>query len=316
LSVTLTYTTTHGSRAPFLDQVLNPCGELGATTGVDARYEIRVGRYRSGNASHRQDPMDIGSRLLFHIDRGRARKRLESLVRRADAVVLLKWAAAGSRGQCTLLQVGSNHLIITALKPESSISMRPSVRLDELVGREGGRAVLMVMLAIVSTSLANHDSPRLINEQIDAVLLDYRASADHAMLTAAADHVTFVLALLARIRATMARCQRGSAGDTTVPTAYGNNGRGARVETARTAAALSVITSKHAPASAGRGSIALALEQAATTWQRPPADQLRAALLDNSRSASIRRSTSTVSINARSMRCMPASSTHCSRSAC
>ena len=274
LSVTLTYTATHGSGAAFLQQVLAPCGEAGAAAGRDSRYEIRVGCCRRGDRLHRQNPMCLGSHLVFRVDRERARKRLERLVRRADAVVLLKWAAAERVGQCTFLQVGSRHIITTALEPTPSVSMRAAVRLDELLGQEGGRAFLMMMLAIVSTGLANHDSPRLINDQIDAALLDYPASADHAMLTAVADHVTLVLAWLDRIRTAM----------TTVPPC-GNDAWGARVEDIdrRSGRLLQPVHEQSAlrrPLAEARR-IALALEQSAATLSAAPrADHLRAALLD------------------------------------
>ena len=58
----------------------------------------------------------------------------------------------------------------------------------------------MTVLAIVSAGLTHHQSLRLINDDIEAALLQYLESTDQTVLTAAADHAVLVSALLDRIR--------------------------------------------------------------------------------------------------------------------
>jgi hypothetical protein len=90
--------------------------------------------------------------------------------------------------------------------------MRLGVRLDEVVGCDSARTFLMTVLAIVSTGLTNHQSLRLINDDIEVALLQYLESTDQAVLTAVADHAVLVSTLLDRIRGALARL-KGQARD-------------------------------------------------------------------------------------------------------
>jgi hypothetical protein len=290
LSATLIYTDTHPSRAAFVHQVLEPFEGPCKTkpAAADGRHEIRVGRFTSQTQSDlEQYSTFVGSRLVFLIDRNGARKRLERFIKRADAVVLLKWTSDDNIGQCVFLQAGDIHLICTALEHPAPSQPRLGIRLDELLGRDSARAFLMTALAIVSAGLTNHQPLRLINDEIEAALLNYLETTDQTMLTAASDHAMLVSVLLNRIRGALIRLKGEGAGDDAIRSAQVTQAWEKRaVEIARRSSRL--LEQTHDNHDLRRllteaGAVAEALEQAAfkltfTPKQTSPKDL---ALVDN-----------------------------------
>lgn len=208
LSATLTYTDTQRSRAAFLRKVLEPYHAFRRTkaSASDAPFELGAGFYSiHTHADLEQYVKLFGSHLVFRIDRESARKQLERSVKRADTIVLLKWAAAGNVGQCAVLQEGDVHLICTAVAGAQSAQMRLGMRLDQLLSADSTRTFLMTALGIVTTGLMDRQPLRLINEDIESALLGYLESTDETVLTAAFDHAMLVSAHLDRIRGALIR---------------------------------------------------------------------------------------------------------------
>ena len=221
LSATLTYTDTHRSRAALLRKVLEPyhaCRKTKASAS-DASCELRAGFYTiHTHADFEQYVQLLGSHLVFRIDRESARKQLVRSVKRADTIVVLNWVAAGTVGQCAVLQQGDVHLICTAVARTGPEQMRLGIRLDHLLSGDSTRTFLMSALGILTTGLVDRQPLRAINEDIESALLAYLESTDEAVLTAAFDHAMLVSAHLDRIRCALIRL-KGEACDSRIGSA-------------------------------------------------------------------------------------------------
>jgi hypothetical protein len=222
LSATITYTDGHRSRAAFVQQLLDrhPIAWEVSPSAPHPGYDVRTGRYTAETREQLEQFLTfVGSRLVFLIDWTRARNRLARVVRQADAVMLLKWAADNNIGHCAFLQAGDVHLIYNALERAAPTQMRIGVRLDELLGRDSACAFLMTVLAVASAGMVNHRSRRLIGDEIEAELLTYLETADQTALTAAAEHARLLAALADRIRDAVLRLKTQGASDDSARTA-------------------------------------------------------------------------------------------------
>ncbi len=286
-SATLTYTDTHRSRDAFLRKVLEPYHSCKKTKAPAPRapYQLRAGLY----TSHRHVGLEpyvklFGSHLVFRIDRDSARRQIQRSVKHADTIVVLKWAAAGNAGQCTVLQEGDVHLICTAVARARSAQGPLGIRIDQLLSCDATRAFLTRALAIVTTGLMHEQPLRLINETIESALLGYLESTDQAVLTAAFDHAMLVLACLDRIRGALSRL-KGEAGDTRTEPAHPADAweKHASDIAARSSRLLALTNDRHRlhPLLTEAGAVAEALEQAAfkLTFMPRPSDATDIALL-------------------------------------
>jgi hypothetical protein len=160
-----------------------------------------VGRYAA------QGPEDVerylafvGSRLVFLIDWNRARKRLARLVGKAEAYALLKWAADNNLGHVAFLKAGDVRLVHSALEHATPLQIPPGARLDEWIGREAARSVLMAALRrAVSGVSCGHPLAR-ITDEVTAELLQHLPSHGRHLFEDVADHAAMLEALADRMR--------------------------------------------------------------------------------------------------------------------
>lgn len=222
LSVVVVYTDIHRSRQRFLEDLFRPYGVQWTVAPGPAvvDYETTHGRYTAASSEELERFLAfIGSRLVFLIDWNRARKRLARLVRKSDAIGLLKWAADNDVGHRAFLQVGDVVLIETAVERAAPLHTHLGARLDEWLGRDAARAFLMSVLRTTSSGLHAGRSMSLIEDEIEAELLRHMQKTDPHMLQSVAEHAGIISALAERVRATLVEA----------------SGDGASGETARTA---------------------------------------------------------------------------------
>src|SRR5262245_41303367 len=96
LDTVVMYTDVHRPRVRFLQDLLRPYGVQWSTaqTPTLTDYETFIGRYTADSPQSLERYLAyLGSRLVFLIAWNRARKRLARLVRKSDAIGLLRWAA-------------------------------------------------------------------------------------------------------------------------------------------------------------------------------------------------------------------------------
>jgi hypothetical protein len=206
LSALVVYTDIHRSRQRFLENLLRPHGvewtASAPAAGVD--YDTTRGHYTAASAEDLERFLAfLGSRLVFLIDWNRARKRLTRLVRKSDAIDLLKWAADTDAGHRAFLQAGDVSLIEAAVERAAPFHMHLGGRLDEWLGREAARAFLMSVLRTTSLGLHSGRSMSLIEDEIEAALLRHVQHADGHVLQSAAEHASIISALAERVRAAL-----------------------------------------------------------------------------------------------------------------
>ena len=206
LSALVTYTDVHPRRIRFLHDMLRPYGVQWSAVSVSpgADYDVSAGRFTAATSEHRERYLTfLGSRLVFLIDWVRARKRLAPHLTKPVATSLLKWAADHNVGHCAFLQVGDLGVIDAVLERAAPVHLRPG-RLDEWLGADAARGFLMDVLRVTSSGLATGRSLSLVEDDIEAALLEHRQTADASSVQTEAGHATIIAALTERVRHTLA----------------------------------------------------------------------------------------------------------------
>ncbi len=210
LSALVTYTDVHPRRIRFLHDMLQPFGVQWSAVSVSpgADYDVSAGRFTAGTPEHLVRYLTfLGSRLVFLIDWIRARKRLAPHLTKPVATSLLKWAADHNVGHCAFLQVGDLGVIDAVLERAAPVHLRPA-RLDEWLGADAARGFLMDVLRVTSSGLASGRSLSLVEDDIEAALLEHRQTVDATSVQTEAGHATIIAALTERVRHTLAHAFR------------------------------------------------------------------------------------------------------------
>jgi len=207
LETTVTYADHHRPRAGFFREMLEPYAVAWEVeTVADADQEKSVGHYLAASEEDVENFLSrVGSRIVFLIDWNRARRQLSHLVKSVDAAAVLKWAAENNVGHSAFLQAGHTHLVDTALERAAPAQVRHGTRLDALLGRDAARSFLMALLRIVSVAVSSGRSARLMDDEIEAELLQYFQRSDRMMFRAAADHAMVIAAAVDWISRTVTR---------------------------------------------------------------------------------------------------------------
>jgi uncharacterized protein Yka (UPF0111/DUF47 family) len=206
LTVTVMYTDVHPARLQFFQTRLQPAGFEWTTPSRDASYELCVGRAAARDRADLQGHLTlVGAQLVFLIDWNRARKRLSRFVKKSDAIAILKWAADHRVGHRAFLQAGDVRLVYTAMERAARAQIRFGARLDEILGRESARSFLQSVLRLTAEGLRDHKSPRLIQDEIHAELLNHFQTSEQSALALAAEHAMMVTSLAELVREALTR---------------------------------------------------------------------------------------------------------------
>jgi len=207
LETTVTYADRDRPRARFFRELLEPYAVAWeAETVADADRETSVGHYLAeSDVDVERFLARVGSRLVFLIGWNRARRQLSRLVKGVDATAVLKWAAENNVGHSAFLQAGHIQLVYTALERAAPAQVRHGRRLDALLGRDAARKFLMALLRIVSVAVSSGRSAPLMDDEIEAELLQYLQRSDRMMFSAAADHALVIAAAVDWISRTVTR---------------------------------------------------------------------------------------------------------------
>jgi hypothetical protein len=141
-----------------------------------------VGNYLARNNADLKAYLNhLGSRLVFLIDWNRARKRLQILVPRQDALSLLAWAAAENLGHMAFLKAGGERIIFDALQFVAGGTLTYGITLDELLGREAAVSYLRFILSTCAQGLLAKRPLALIRDEARVELYKYYHNAASAM---------------------------------------------------------------------------------------------------------------------------------------
>ena len=146
MRVTVTYTDNHLARLLFFQGMFAEWrvkwGDVHSRTDqafAGGVYHLCVGSYAARNKGDLKGYLThLGSRLVFLIDWNRARKRLQLLVAKEDALSLLSWAADNDVGHMAFLKAGGERMIFDALQFVAGGTMTYGVTLGELLGGGSG----------------------------------------------------------------------------------------------------------------------------------------------------------------------------------
>jgi uncharacterized protein Yka (UPF0111/DUF47 family) len=206
--VTVTYTDNHMPRLLFFQGMFAGWdvhwGDVHSRTdqafegGV---YHLCVGSHDAPDAADLDAYLaHLGSRLVFLIDWNRARKRLQLLVPRREAITLLAWAAANEVGHMAFLKAGGERMVFDALQFVAGGTLTYGVTLAELLGRDAAVAYLRFILETCARGLLNKRPLALIRDEARGELYRYYHSAQQSLLDLASNHAGLAVEIAAAIR--------------------------------------------------------------------------------------------------------------------
>ena len=206
--VTVTYSDNHLLRLIFFRGMFHDWsvdwGEVRSLTdqafegGV---YHLSIGSYQARDKGDLKAYLAyLGSRLVYLIDWNRARKRLQLLVPKGDALALLSWCAEKDVGHLAFLKAGGERMVFDALQFVAGGTMSFGVTLAELLGREAALAYLRFILRACTRGLLDKRPLALIRDEARVELSGYYHSAQQDLLDLASNHAALTGEIAASIR--------------------------------------------------------------------------------------------------------------------
>jgi uncharacterized protein Yka (UPF0111/DUF47 family) len=206
--ITVTYSDIHRNRLDFFARQL-----AGFSWTISNRqspgyerdvFHVATGVFESEDQAALDAALErLGARLVFLIDWNRARKSLQHLVSRPEAVALLDWAAEHEAGHRGYLEAGGEALIADLLETVSKATGAVYVSLQRALGSDGAVEFLRQTLRITSEELRKGRSPAIIREVLRAELLAHVASVGERIIDLALDHAALTLELGDLVRRTL-----------------------------------------------------------------------------------------------------------------
>lgn len=161
-TIRLHYSDLHPGRFDFFRQMLEGAGFEWTVSDPMTSDGLNAGKpYTLGTAVLTATSQNalcngleaVGARIVFVIDWNRARKRLQSFVRKPQAIALLRRAADQEWGHMAWLLAGGDRLVFNAMQAVDSEAFRIGDRLDEVLGEESATAFLLELMRIASVML-------------------------------------------------------------------------------------------------------------------------------------------------------------------
>lgn len=201
LRVTLTYTDVHLPRLIFFQNLFEGRGVDWDDTRSrrddamdEGVFHLCVGTFAAEGSRELQDYLAfLGSRLVFLIDWNKARKRLQTLVSKGEAIRLLLWAAQNDLGHMGFLKAGGELLVFDALDFVLKGQARFGQQLDQILEKREAASFLKFVLKTCAESFLRGEPESFIQDAVRAELFNnfrtvqerlYDILADHAALTA------------------------------------------------------------------------------------------------------------------------------------
>jgi uncharacterized protein Yka (UPF0111/DUF47 family) len=206
--VTTTYTDNHLPRLLFFQAMFSEWnvvwGDVHSRTDrafADGVYHLCVGTYAARDKADLKAYLThLGSRLVFLIDWNRARKRLQLLVPRSEALSLLTWAAESDLGHMAFLKAGGERMIFAALQFVAGGSFTYGVTLAEILGKEAAVSYLRFIIRACTQGLLGKRPLALIRDEARVELYTYYHSAQQELLDLASNHGALAVEIATSIR--------------------------------------------------------------------------------------------------------------------
>jgi len=164
-------------------------------------YHLCIGSYTARDKADLKSYLThLGSRLVFLIDWNRARKRLQLLVPKQDAISLLAWAAANDVGHIAFVKAGGERMIFDALQFVAGRTLSYGVTLDELLGKEAAGSFMRFILKACSQGLLTKQPLALIRDEARVELYKYYHSVQQYLLDLVSSHAALSVEIATSLR--------------------------------------------------------------------------------------------------------------------
>ena len=212
LEATVTYSDVHLERLLFFESMLDGF----PVRWSDARrrpgqqslgeHHLVSGRYEAHDRESLERYLQyLGSRLVFLIDWNRARKRIGSVVKKRQAISVLRWAADEGYGHMAFLQMVGERLIYDALELTSRVPARYGEPLRDVLGIEATLDVLRFAIRTACDGMLHNKSQALVRDEIRVELLKHVRAAHQQLIDLVAEHGSLVVETAQSLRATLVR---------------------------------------------------------------------------------------------------------------
>ncbi|MCK6408809.1 DUF47 family protein [Thauera sp.] len=207
LHVSLTYSDLHRRRFTFFQSLLcevgaswsEPQARTSAGLNFGATYYVGTADFACADEDALCATLEgIGARIVFLIDWNRARKRLEMLVGKTDAVAILSEAARRHVGHMAWLAAGAETLAFGAMQALGADYFRIGDRLDGVLGSEKARAFVLDSMALATSALQQRQPLALVTDDTRLLLARYLQRHDEFDLLA--EHAAYCHALAEGLR--------------------------------------------------------------------------------------------------------------------
>jgi uncharacterized protein Yka (UPF0111/DUF47 family) len=208
MRVTVTYTDNHLPRLLFFQGMFEEWevdwGDVHSRTDqafAGGVYHLCVATYRARDKADLKTYLaHLGSRLVFLIDWNRARKRLQLLVPKEDALSLLSWAAGNDVGHMAFLKSGGERMIFDALQFVAGGTLTYGAKLADLLGRDAAVSYLRFILKTCTQGLLGQRTVAMIRDEARVELHKYYHNAQQDLLDLASNHAALAVEIAASIR--------------------------------------------------------------------------------------------------------------------
>lgn len=217
-TVTVTYTDVHLARAKFFTGLFKnfPVQWSGLDRksaeglGDDGVFYLVTGRFPAADDKARNAFLEaVGAALVFLIDWNKARKVLRTWVSKADAVLVLDWAARHRFGHRGFLELGGSELVASAVHHATPTRIGFGERLDRALGRDAAVDFLKTVLRVSAEALLEGGSVRLARDRIEADLVRHLQRLDGMLMAIVVRQAGLAREIAAGIAQFVAEAQAG-----------------------------------------------------------------------------------------------------------
>jgi len=220
LQATLTYTDVHLPRLLFFQNLFEGRGVEWDDTRSrrddamdDGVFHLCVGTYNAGSSRDLQEYLAfLGSRLVFLIDWNKARKRLQALVSKGDAIRLLVWAAQNDVGHMGFLKAGGESLVFNALDFVLKGQARFGQQLTQVLDKREATTFLKFVLRTCAESGQRGEPESFAQDAVRAELFNSFRSVQERLYDVLADHAALIAEIAGGIRDSLLHAGLASAG--------------------------------------------------------------------------------------------------------
>ncbi|MGO9029580.1 MAG: hypothetical protein ACLQOZ_13225 [Acidimicrobiales bacterium] len=212
LAVTVTYSDVHLERLNFFESMLGRFSVRWSDTyhqhdrGALGEHHVVSGRFDAPDRESLESYLRyLGSRLVFLIDWNRARKRLGLIVKKRQAIELLRWAADEDLGHLAFLQMGGERLIFEAIELSNRVPLRYGEPLGDVLGIDATLAVLRFAIRTSSEGMLEGKSAALVRDEVRIEVLKHVQAAHQQLFDLVAEHGSLVVETAQSLRAALIR---------------------------------------------------------------------------------------------------------------